>query len=612
MTTTIATPPGLQPVLDLGHKLFSRSRGETVVVLCLSFLASITEGVSVLLVLPLLRLVGRSGTSAMLNVPTGFLPGRLGHYHVQIGLAQILVILVAATTLRAALGRAKDIRSTALMYDFVNALRNELFASVAQARWDALIIIRGSDINHALTADIDRVQAAVFNFIQLALTCVLILVYAVVSFVISVKMTILAVALCALSVIILYPFRKRAFQYGTTLSNQRRTQYRIVSDFLAGVKFAKSANAEPMYLSLLESTLEEMRSSTIAFAKAQGSGTLLFQLVSSIAVALFVYLSFAVYHVEYGAAIAMVILFLRLSPRFSMMQSSWQNILTNVPALDAMLAVQDYCTSNQEPTICDAGTPPKLLDSVRVEKIAFRYQSSEETLFDDLSFTIPANKITAIVGPSGAGKSTIADLLMGLLVPQRGQIVVDGVPLTGDRRRAWRSALAYVPQETFLLHDTIAANLAFPGSALEKDEIWAALKAANASRFVEALPDGLATVIGDHGVRLSGGERQRIALARALLRHPRLLLLDEATSALDWQSQAEIARAIQRLRGQMTVVTIAHRPSMIAFADWVVVIENGEVTESGDFQQLSKVRSSRLRQVVLMDQPGSARSAPAS
>ncbi|TIS53366.1 MAG: ABC transporter ATP-binding protein, partial [Mesorhizobium sp.] len=163
---------------------------------------------------------------------------------------------------------------------------------------------------------------------------------------------------------------------------------------------------------------------------------------------------------------------------------------------------------------------------------------------------------------------------------------------------AWRDQVAYVPQDVFLLHDTIAANLRLAAPQSGDEELWAALRKAHAADFVERLDRRLETVVGDRGVRLSGGERQRIALARALLRKPSLLILDEATSALDWQNQSLIAQSIEELRGQMTILTIAHRPSMIAFADWVVAIESGRIVEVGQYQRLKARSGSRLARML--------------
>ena len=187
---------------------------------------------------------------------------------------------------------------------------------------------------------------------------------------------------------------------------------------------------------------------------------------------------------------------------------------------------------------------------------------------------------------------------MGLLRPTEGRLLVDDTPITDANRRVWRASVAFVPQEPFLLHDTIAANLRIADPRAAEETLWAVLEQAKAQDFVSALPDGLGTVVGERGTRLSGGERQRIALARALLRSPELLILDEATSALDWDNQKKIAADIEKMRGQITILTIAHRPSMIRFADDVIAVEDGRCVETGSFAELAADPQSRLARML--------------
>ncbi len=188
----------------------------------------------------------------------------------------------------------------------------------------------------------------------------------------------------------------------------------------------------------------------------------------------------------------------------------------------------------------------------------------------------PARSTTAVVGQSGAGKSTLADVLTGLLAPDAGEMSVDGVPVAGARRRAWRRQVAYVPQDVYLFHDSIRNNLLWGQPDATENALRQALERAAAS-FVFRLPQGMETVVGDAGVRLSGGERQRLALARALLKRPSLLILDEATSALDLENEARICEAIEGLHGDLTVVVIGHRLPNLRRADQVVVLDAGRI-----------------------------------
>jgi ATP-binding cassette subfamily C protein len=192
----------------------------------------------------------------------------------------------------------------------------------------------------------------------------------------------------------------------------------------------------------------------------------------------------------------------------------------------------------------------------------------------------------------------LADLLMGLLMPDAGEILIDGQPLQAQQIHSWRQSVAYVPQETFLFHDTVRANLLWTRPQASDEELWQILRLAAAEQFVAELPDSLETVVGDRGVRLSGGERQRIALARALLCKPSLLILDEATSALDTEHERRIQQAIDSLHGELTIVVIAHRLSTVRHADKIAVMENGKIVEMGSWEELEVCEGGRLRALL--------------
>jgi ATP-binding cassette subfamily C protein len=204
-------------------------------------------------------------------------------------------------------------------------------------------------------------------------------------------------------------------------------------------------------------------------------------------------------------------------------------------------------------------------------------------------------EVVALVGPSGAGKSTIADLMTGLLAPDSGRITVDGVALDETRARAWREQIGYVSQDTYLFHDSVRANLLWARPGASEAEVRQALAMAAAEQFVDALPAGLDTVIGDRGATISHCERQRIALARALLRRPRLLILDEATNSLDTHNEQRILEAIEQLRGDPTIVTIAHRIAAVRRADRIYVTEGGTIVESGTWDELCAREHGRFR-----------------
>ena len=233
-------------------------------------------------------------------------------------------------------------------------------------------------------------------------------------------------------------------------------------------------------------------------------------------------------------------------------------------------------------------------NGIKFNKVSFSYAGNSPVI-KDLDITIRAGKTTAIVGPSGAGKTTIADLLMGLIVPCEGNILIDGREFDPERIRVWRLQIGYVPQDTFLFNDTLRANLLWAKPDAKEEEIKQALRFAAAEEFVSGLPRRLDTILGDRGVLVSGGERQRIALARALLRKPSLLILDEATSSLDSENEKRIQTAIEKLHGQMTILVISHRLSTIHGADVIHVIEDGLLVESGTWDELVSKDNGRFQ-----------------
>jgi ABC-type multidrug transport system fused ATPase/permease subunit len=238
----------------------------------------------------------------------------------------------------------------------------------------------------------------------------------------------------------------------------------------------------------------------------------------------------------------------------------------------------------------------QLSQGIELNNIDFTYPGRDRTL-RGVQISIEKEKMTALVGESGSGKSTIIDLVMGLQIPQKGDVLLDGVALGLWKQNTFRNRIGYVPQDPFLFNGSIKENLLWAKEEATDEELWEVCRFSYAEEFINQLPEGIDTIVGDRGVRLSGGQRQRIALARALVRKPELLILDEATSALDTDSERFIQKSINNLAGHMTILVIAHRLSTIVKAEMIYVLKDGSVVEQGSYIELMQ-RKERFFQLA--------------
>jgi ABC-type multidrug transport system fused ATPase/permease subunit len=285
------------------------------------------------------------------------------------------------------------------------------------------------------------------------------------------------------------------------------------------------------------------------------------------------------------------------------MQSGWQRTMSKIGAVEMVDDEFTDVDARREPD--GARKLDRLHRGIEFDEVCFAYDEDDGDVLHDVSLTIPVNTTVAFVGESGAGKSTLVDMLTLMLRPRRGEIRVDGVPGSDVDLTSWRRQIGYVSQETVVFDDTIANNISLWGGDVEADEdlnerVRYAAEQAYAADFIEDLPNGYQTVVGDRGVRLSGGQRQRLFVARELFKQPNLLILDEATSALDTESERYIQDSIDALKGRVTVVIIAHRLSTIKNVDYVYVMDEGYVIEEGPYDELRGHEQSRFREMVEM------------
>ena len=361
-----------------------------------------------------------------------------------------------------------------------------------------------------------------------------------------------------------------------------------LADDLAGLRLIKGFSAEDERATKVATRFADIYRNQMAYARSIADERAVLQWTAAVATAVALYGAVRVIDVPPTDALALILAYARLLQISLRGLSSWRQLSNATAALQAYDETLRACRQAAEPSPRTPSPLPPLTDALRLDGLSVSYQGDrdgeEQRALSDISADIPAGRVTALVGPSGAGKSTLIDLIAGLTVADKGHILIDGVPLTPDDRATWRRHVAVVPQDPFLFHDTIAANLRLSCPNADEEAMWQALEAAAVADVVRKLPLGLDTVTGPRGTLLSGGERQRIVLARALMRQPELLILDEATASLDDATEQLVAETIKGLRGRCTTLLVAHRPGTIRHADHVLLLKNGRLAAAGPLE----------------------------
>src|SRR5580704_7296905 len=604
-TESTATPHGQRTLAALASGASSKSnflqyissllrisRWQLIAAVVIMTVTSLTEGLGVALLFPILQVAGFNLANQ----------GHVGHYTGEVRdllvrsglrpslwLASLLLIFMLLMALRSLFSRIQSVLTlrTALNYEL--SLGRRLYQAIINADWLFLARRRSSDFTHALTGELTRVSTCTFLLIGTLANAILALVYIAVALKLSAGMTSLVLATGAILLLLSRRWMRAIHRSGTAVSESVSEVYSAATEHLQNLKAMKFYDAQTSDLAMFSSLQSSALQQTLESTRSQAAAAFWFEAGSLIVLGAIIFASLQVLNVAPASILLLLAVFTRLFPRLAATQGQLQAFLGELPAFENLMTMYRECVANAEvPGAASSG--PALAHEIRLERVGFRYDADRPLVLRDLSLTIAAGKVTAIVGSSGAGKSTVADLVNGLLSPGAGRVLIDGAELTPQAARAWRR---HVAQDTVLFHDTVRANLRWANPDASEQEMKESLSLA-AAEFVFELPQGLDTTVGDRGMLLSHGQRQRIALARALLRKPGLLILDEATSSLDFDNEKRILDAIERLQGRATVLLIAHRVSAIQRAEIIYVIENGRVAESGDWQSLSNKPSNRV------------------
>ncbi|MDE2425299.1 MAG: ABC transporter ATP-binding protein [Elusimicrobia bacterium] len=558
-------------------------RRDIAALLAVAALCGATEGLGALLLVPLLSTL--QGATGGRHPVIRALLERLRGAGLPTSLGGLLAAFLALMALRGALQYARDVLSARLQHRLVDGLRERCLEAILRAEWRWIMGTRRSDhANHLLT-DVSRVGVGFRAALGLIASVAAMPVYLAVAMSLSPAMTALAIVSGGVVLTALSGERRKALRLGNGLTAANRAMQAGVEEGLGGLKLAKILGSEGRHLDYFRRAASRLRAEQMRFVSSASLSGVIFQIGSAILLAGYLYAGFEIWRVPVPELLTLVLIFSRVIPLFVSAQQQHHQWLHAAPAFEEAERLLEECRAAAEPAAPPPSLPWPVAVDIRLENVVARYPDRERPALESVSLRLPVRSTTAIMGASGAGKSTLADVLTGLLAPDAGELLIDGLPASGSARLRWRRSTAYVPQEVFLTNDSVRNNLTWGLPHAREADLRRALERA-AADFAFRLPQGLDTIIGDGGARLSGGERQRLALARALLKRPSLLILDEATSALDLENEDRVRRAVEDLHGDVTVVLIGHRLRTLEHADQVVVLEQGRVVAQGTWEQV--------------------------
>lgn len=445
-----------------------------------------------------------------------------------------------------------------------------------------------ASILRTIYGDMDNVFNLLLQCMNLAAEVVVSVCLAVVLLTVDASMMlIMVVMLGATTVLISKIIKPRLKDAGENSRNEQSNLYKWILQSVSGIKDVKILHKEHYFVGAYTDAAVRYAKYQIRNNVFANMPRLLIESVTMGGV-----LTYIAVRIMMGTPLAsmmtMLVAFaaaaMRLLPSVNRINTYMANIAYYQPALDFIYETVDMKQIRQQALIDEQDKTASnekeitLKQEIKLNHITYRYPNTEKDIFKDAQMSIPVGKSVGVVGASGAGKTTIVDVLLGLLQLQNGTITSDGTDIFTNYA-GWLSHVGYIPQTIYMLDDSIRNNIAFgvKEEEISEERIWEVLEEAQMKEFVEQLPDGLDTQIGERGVRISGGQRQRLGIARALYHNPELLIFDEATSALDTDTETAIMEAIDRLHGQKTMVIIAHRLRTIENCDMIYEVKNGKI-----------------------------------
>lgn len=556
--------------MELFIYFFKSYPSRTILVFAGVTLASIITAAT-LLVLPalLFSLLGRE------TAKTQFIDEIFLNLNIEPNAEILIAFFLAGITIKSILIASANIYAGFTKAKVIKDLRIKLLKSMSQTEWAYFTRQSSGGLTASLVNEIRGAGDGYETMVLILSNGVQIIAYLSVAVFISWQIALVAI----IAGITLTLLLRKLIIITEKLGAQDVILTRLITsqltDSYRSIKPLKAMSRESHSHAILNSYTKQLK--TVAKKGTIASETLdaLQEIILMTTVMVTVYYSFEHLNIPIEFSIILVILYLRSMKLFGKSSKQFQTYAGNIRAYHAVKYSIDNAIKNRENR--SGNIKHKLLGKIEFKQVTF--QHGHKRILDDASTSLEHHIINTLIGPSGVGKTTVADLVCGLLKPQSGEIIVDGIPLNDIDISYWRSQIGYVTQENNLLNTSIKENVTLGDSKFTDQEINTSLSKAHCESFINELPLGTSTIVGENGAHLSGGQRQRILIARAIVHSPSLLILDEATSALDSETEHSLSMIFKELSKEITIISISHRQVMINASDNIIKLENGKFTK---------------------------------
>ena len=554
-----------------------------VSVCAVTVVISLLEGLNIGLLVPLLETLDGPGRDGGHWISRGIF-GVFDTLSIPVGLGSILVVLSVLMLGIAALKYMRLLMVARLSRGFMVWLRATYMRQLLRADMTHYHAEKMGVMTDTLKTQVDRSVSSVQTVTDLVSNSGLVLAYLIAAFLITPSLAAVAFGMLVAVALMMQRYVSWAKTLGAELVD-RDYDFQVASiENLSGIQVVKSFVLEKIRGADFNRKTEAVGDTWYRLTKYSSQMVVLQELALFGIIGAIVYVGVSVMGLELAVIVALLFVLYRMAPRVNSLNIQRQGLAVSLAALHSVKVAMDKAS---EPTIV-SGTQrfTGLHQGIELRNVNFSFNGGAPVL-EDANFTIAKGSMTAIIGSSGAGKSTLLDLLLRLYDPVTGAVLVDGIDMRELDLASWLDSVGVVSQDIFLFNDTVENNISLGRNGVTHDDVVEATRKAYAHDFIEQMPKGYETPLGDRGVNLSGGQRQRIALARAILKNPEILILDEATSALDSESEGLIQQYIQQIRGVSTIIAVAHRISTIRDADKIAVLEDGKITREGTWDSLA-------------------------